>query len=256
MTSPATRTMGLIGYGAFGRFMAKHCAPHFRLRIHDRRPPDAADDTVRRVDLADAAACDIVVLAVTLDGFEDAARAAAAHVRPGALVVDVASVKSKPAKIMREAFGPEVDLLGLHPMFGPQSGAEGIAGMRCAVCPVRIGTERLARAKAFLRTAWSLDPIDVDADEHDREMARVQALTHFISRGLREMRLGSSPLATRAYEALEGFARILLSDSWALFLTIERDNPHAEPVRRQFMDALAALERRIAGEDGSDGRGT
>lgn len=251
------RTVGLLGFGAFGRFMARHLAPHFDLLAHDRalppnEPGGAGGDggEVPLVELAEAARADIVVLAVTLDGLADVARTAARHVRPGALVLDVASVKLRPAEIMREFFPPDsgVDLLGLHPMFGPQSGAAGIRGLPCAVCPMRVGGERLRRTRDFLAGVLGLRLIDTDPDGHDREMARVQALTHFISRGLRGLGLGPSELSTRAYEKLEEFANILLSDSWELFLTIERGNPYAAPVRRKFLAELAELERRL--EDG------
>lgn len=256
---PLKPTLGLLGFGAFARFMARHLAPRFALRAHDRVFPDqkaldndpdarqtARDADVDITSLEDAARADVVVLAVTMDGFADVAGRAAVHVRPDALVVDVASVKLAPARIMRASFPGSVDLLGLHPMFGPQSGAGGIAGMPCAVCPLRVGHERLARARAYLENDLGLRLIDTDPDTHDREMARVQALTHFISRGLREAALGPSPFATRAYEQLEKFANTLLSDSWELFLTIERDNPYAERIRRDFLSSLDALEARIA----------
>ncbi|MCC8190332.1 MAG: prephenate dehydrogenase/arogenate dehydrogenase family protein, partial [Planctomycetes bacterium] len=77
------------------------------------------------------------------------------------------------------------------------------------------------------------------------EMAKVQAMTHFMSRALRELGLEPSPMATRAYEKLQEFASIVLSDSWDLFLTIEKGNPHADVIRRRLIDELDKLEQRL-----------
>ena len=53
----------------------------------------------------------------------------APFIKPGALVVDVASVKVKPTGWMEQHVPAHADIVGLHPLFGPQSGKNGIAGL-------------------------------------------------------------------------------------------------------------------------------
>ncbi len=73
-------------------------------------------------------------------------------------------------------------------------------------------------------------------------MARVQAMTHFMSRALKKIGLEPSLMATKAYEKLQEFSAIVLSDTWDLFLTIQNGNPFAEEMRQSFMRELHELE--------------
>ncbi len=252
---PRRKTIGIIGLGAFGIFMAKHLSPYYRVVGYDPRatapdnaPAAPADINLDLVSADEAAAQDIVVFAVPLASLEDAARRAAPHIRPGALVVDVTSVKLRPLEILTDVIPAHADLLGTHPLFGPQSGKNGITGLRLALAPVRIAPERYYSICDFLSDKLGLLTLKVDPDAHDREMAKVQAMTHFMSRALRAIGLGPSPMATKAYEKLQEFASIVLSDSWDLFLTIENGNPHAAAVRQRLVEELVGLEAQLEGD--------
>ncbi len=249
--SDGKKSLGIIGLGAFGRFMVKHLSPYYRLVGYDNAMPSAdllARDGAEAFEagsLAAAASCDIVVFAVPLESLEDAAVLAAPHIRPGALVMDVTSVKVRPLEILGRVIPEHAELLGCHPLFGPQSGKNGIASLRVALCPVRIGRERYYKVCDFLTDSLRLLVLKTDPDTHDLEMAKVQAMTHFMSRALREIGLEPSPMATRAYEKLQEFASIVLSDSWDLFLTIENGNPHAEGLRKRLVGELQKLEDKL-----------
>ncbi len=251
--SEQKRRIGIIGLGAFGCFMAKHLAPYYQVSGYDPRGLSA--DAIAReglgslalVPLPEAAGQDIVVFAVPLEALPGAAREAAGAIRPGALVCDVTSVKVKPLEILREVIPAHADLLGTHPLFGPQSGKNGIASLRVALTPVRIAPDRYYRVCDFLTDKLRLIVLKTDPDAHDREMARVQAMTHFMSRALREIGLEPSPMATKAYEKLQEFASIVLSDSWDLFLTIENGNPYAEEIRCRLVGEMEKLERELTG---------
>lgn len=250
------KTLGIIGLGAFGRFMIKHLAPYYRLVGCDRDgagPERLAPEDAEKIcltSLGEVAASDIVVFAVPLDNLEAVATEAARHIRPGTLVVDVTSVKLRPLEILSRLIPEHADLLGTHPLFGPQSGKNGIASLRIALCPVRIPQRRYYEVCDFLTDKLRLLTLKTDPDAHDREMARVQAMTHFMSRALREIGLEPSPMATKAYEKLQEFASIVLSDSWDLFLTIEKGNPHAEGIRRRLIGELQKLEDKLE-DDGT-----
>ena len=253
--SEHSTSLGIIGLGAFGRFMARHALPYCRVLGYDVNPPspellerDGAAG-ISQVPLAEAAAADIVVFAVPLESLEKVLCEAAGGIRPGALVVDVTSVKTKPVELLARLVPEHASLLGTHPLFGPQSGKNGISGLRIALFPVRIAPELYYRVCDFLTEKMRLLVLKSDPDAHDREMAKVQAMTHFMSRALREIGLEPSPMATRAYEKLQEFASIVLSDSWDLFLTIEKGNPHAIEIRRRLMEELEKLEQQLEAAD-------
>jgi prephenate dehydrogenase len=88
--------VGIIGFGAFGRLMAQHLRPHFRLCAYDPALPSGAFTEMTDViltSLAVTAGCSIVVLATPVSRLEETVSAISSLLRPGALVLDVGSVK-------------------------------------------------------------------------------------------------------------------------------------------------------------------
>ncbi len=83
--------------------------------------------------MSDAAACDVVVVAAPEVAMRGVFNSMAPHVKPGALVVDVGSVKLLPARWMIEILTLHADLVAAHPLFGPQSAGNGLSGLRLVV---------------------------------------------------------------------------------------------------------------------------
>ena len=237
--------VGIIGFGQFGQFMAQHLAPFFDVTVCDAADlsREAEKIGVRWSDFETVANCKIVVFAVPLPSFETVLRRAAEFLQPGAMCFDVCSVKIEPLRLMREILPETVEIIGTHPLFGPQSGREGIKGLRVAICPLR--TNKAAEIKRFLAEDLKLKVLEKTPEEHDREMAHVQALTHFVARALDELHVAESDLATVSYEELMRAARLVSEDSWELFRTIQNGNPFAEDKRRAFIGKLIELETRV-----------
>ncbi len=233
-------SLGIIGFGAFGRLMATHLQPFFTLYAYD--PVDASEPAtgVTRASLAETAACPVVVLAMPVSRIAEVARAIGPHLRPGALVLDVGSVKVVPARVMRDILPDHVRIVATHPLFGPQSAREGIAGLKIAVCPVRGREAR--RVAAFLRKALRLEVIVTTPEAHDREAALVQGLTHLIAKVLVRMEPLPARMTTRSFDLLVQATGMVRDDAPEVFEAIERANPYAEAVRRRFFELAAALD--------------
>ncbi len=240
--------IGIIGFGQFGQFTARHLARFFDVTVCDSadRRLEAEEIGVKCADFSISAGKQTVIFAVPLPAFAGVLKRAAPILKPNALCLDVCSVKMKPVELMKEILPPSVEIIGTHPLFGPQSGREGISGMRVAFCPVR--TTRANQIENFLRENLQLKVLRRTPEEHDREMAHVQALTHFVARALDELHVEESSLATVSYEELMRAARLVSEDSWELFQTIQQDNPFAADKRKTFVEKLVELENRMNGE--------
>lgn len=236
MSIPRTPTIGLFGLGAFGRLILRHLGPHFPLTVHDPVHHDSAPPER-------AAACDIVILAVPVAAMAETCAAIAPHLRPGAVVVDVGSVKIEPVRVMRQTLPTHVQIVGTHPLFGPQSARDGIGGRNIAVCPVR-GRAHL-RIAAFLRRVLGLRVILTTPDAHDREAAVAQGLTHLIARVLVEMEPLPGRMTTASYDRLMEAIDMVRGDPPGVLAAIETANPHARPVRDRFFATAAAVARRF-----------
>jgi len=238
--------LGLIGYGAFGRLTARHLSAWFTVLASD---PNAGtgDDHAVLTDLATAAACPVVVLAVPVEAMAAVLSEIAPLLAPDALVIDVGSVKVLPARLMDARLPAGVRVVGTHPLFGPQSGRDGIAGLRIAVCGVR-DDRASRRVAAFCRRALALKVFQVTPEEHDREAATVQGLTHLIARVLLSMEPLPTRMTTASFERIMQAVEMVRHDSPAVFRAIERDNPFAAEVRTRFLDLAEQARFQLDGE--------
>ncbi|WP_426954401.1 prephenate dehydrogenase/arogenate dehydrogenase family protein [Muricoccus radiodurans] len=241
--------VGIIGFGAFGQLMARHLAPHVPLLAYDPRLTSGGGGGGEAViaPLAEVAHCPIVVLAGPVSRFEEMTRAIGPHLRPGAIVLDVGSVKTIPVEIMRRNLPAHAEIVGTHPLFGPQSARDGIRGLKVAVCPVRgRGGRRIA---AFLRRALGLDVILTMPAAHDREVATAQGLTHLIAKVLVQMEPLPSRMTTRSFDLIMTAVGMVRHDAPEVFQAIEGANPFAREVRQRFFglasDLAAELDRPV-----------
>lgn len=228
--------LGLVGYGAFGRLAARHLSEWFRILAFDPAAGEG-DDNAELSDLASVAACPVVVLAVPVEALAETAAAISAHLQPGAVVIDVGSVKVLPGRVLAEGLPAHVEIVGTHPLFGPQSARGGIEGLRIAVCAVR-GARAARRVAAFCRHALKLKVFQVTTEDHDREAAVVQGLTHLIARVLLAMEPLPTRMTTVSFDRIMQAVEMVRHDSPAVFRAIERDNPYSAEVRDRFF-ALA-----------------
>ena len=249
----SVRTLGLFGLGAFGRLIVKHLSPYFDIHACDPAPEAKAFARRHNVTLSDletAARCDIVVLATPVRTLKAMGEAVAPFVKPHGLVVDVGSVKMKPAKWMQDLLPPSAYILCTHPLFGPQSARKGIHDLEIVVCPVRI--RRLAPILRFFRETLDLKVSVATPEQHDRALAAVQGLTHLIAKVMTGLEPLPTVHTTRSYDLMMQGIGLVQGDSDELFLSIERDNPFAGEVRKRFFAEIDSLRGRLESQENGD----
>ncbi|MBK8230314.1 MAG: prephenate dehydrogenase [Candidatus Eisenbacteria bacterium] len=235
---------GLIGYGRFGRLIASHLARVGRTVVYDPAltPGGQLEGGLFAATPAVACAARVVIYAVPIRALRAAIADSAPHLRPGTLVCDTASVKLGPAEWMRTELPPGVEILATHPLFGPDSAGDGLAGHRIVLCPVRVRHPRAIRR--FL-TALGLVVHETSADAHDREIAQTQALTHWLGRGLERLEAGPRTIDTLGYRKLLEILRYVVRDTPELFEDMHRFNPHAAAERTRLLGTLASLDAEL-----------
>ena len=246
------RSIGIVGLGSFGRFLVRQLGARFDLQVWDRRElsAEAAALGARWANLEACAGCDIVIPAVPVQDLDGLMAELAPLLARDSLVVDVASVKVKPLRILERRLPPHVQYVGTHPMFGPQSGRGGIRGLKVVLClPERpVDEERVEALRAFLESDLELQVLEMSAEEHDSEMAYIQGLTHWMAKALREIHVPDPALGTVAYRHMMKIEENLRDDSDDLFLTIARENPFAAAARRELRERLREIEEAIEGD--------
>ena len=235
-------SIGIIGFGQMGQFLARHLNERHDVVAADAldRAKEAAALGIQFAGAAEAAGQDVVIFAVPTSALRQAIAAAKPFLRADAIVLDICSVKVLPCRLMSEL--PN-EIVGTHPLFGPQSGAGGIAGLPVVVCPVRASAATLdAVRNLFL--GLGLDVIVATPEEHDQAMATSHALLHFIALPL--MRLGDQRIKISALDKARALADVFRHDSPQLFRDVQMLNSFAAPLRKQLIKQLQEIDEGLS----------
>lgn len=234
--------IGLIGFGRLGRLLTKYLAQDFHVHVYDTRLDAEAVRALGAIpcDLAEACAQPIVLPLVPMSAFEALLQQMAPLLQPAALVVDACSVKQLPVEWMLAHLPASVQILGTHPMFGPDSAAETVFGAKLVLTPVRIDPERYRQITLYL-TKHGIKLIETTPEDHDRQISRSLFLAHYLGRTLLEF--GAQPLEidTKGYRRLMKILLTVENDSIQLFEDMYRYNPYAAETRGDFLAAMAQV---------------
>lgn len=233
LTAMQKPRLAIIGYGQFGRFLAKHLRPHALITPFDKQ-----------TDPTKIKNAGVVIFAVPFADLPVAIQYFKPHISETAYIIDVTSIKVPVLDLLIKHF-PQHHILGTHPIFGPQSGKHGIQKLPLVLCNVSVPTKEYCLLKQWLKKQLVLTIIEMTAEQHDEEMALVQGLTHFIGRAVTEMQIPSLTTNTKSYQHLIELQSLIGNDSWDLFLTIQNGNPKAASVRKKFLETLQSLDGRL-----------
>ena len=236
--------IGVYGLGRFGGFWAKELAAHFPVVAWSRDASRPTPEGVRRVSEDEVLSADVIVLCVAISAFEEVLTHISGRIEPGRLVMDTCSVKMHPARAMERILKPDIHILATHPMFGPDSGRDGLDGLPLVFSPVRMPRESIDLWREQFM-AMGLNVVEMSPEEHDKEASYTQGITHFIGRVLGELSLKESPIATAGYCDLLDIVRQTCNDPWRLFIDLQKYNPYTAPMRRDLHQAITVMLERF-----------
>jgi len=239
-------TIGIIGFSRFGQLLAKILKPYAEVYVYNRRDKsqEAKELGVKFSTLEEVCQSDWIFVSVAIGATKAMIKTIAPLVRKGALVMDVCSVKVRPAEWLADYLPPEVEIMATHPMFGPDSAKDGTKGLQWVLCPLRISSARLKEVKDILNKL-EVKIIETTPAKHDRETAISLALVHFIGRGLEEFGIKDQAIKTMGFDRLLKVNETVTNDSWQLFLDMQHYNPYTKEIRKKLLLALKRVNKKI-----------
>ncbi len=243
-------TLWVFWFGQFMEFLTPYFIENFEVRIYDRKwkEYDIGQVWATPTSLVGAAQCDFILLGYPAGSIEELIKEITSYIRPWATVFDICSVKTPAIKAMQELLPADCNIITIHPIFWPQSGKNGIKGLKCMVSNIRSEKGVYQDMKNFLWETLGLQIFEMTPEEHDREMAYVQGISHFIGRALKHISIPDAPLATKSYEHMRELSELVWYDSEDLFLSIQKDNPFVAETREKLMREFNQLEKNILKE--------
>ncbi|MGZ6009428.1 MAG: prephenate/arogenate dehydrogenase family protein [Rhizomicrobium sp.] len=271
MTKPLFDRVAILGVGLIGSSIAhamrrRHLAGHIVGYAHRAETLKRARKVGFADTLTDNAAkavkgADLVILATPVGAFGALAKAISPHLKQGAIVTDVGSVKGAVIADVGPYIPNGVHFIPAHPIAGtersgPEAGfAELFEGRWCILTPPK-GTNK--RALKTLRTFWEKlgSKVDVmDAKHHDLVLAVTSHVPHLIAYNivgtaddLRSVTEGE--VIKYSAGGFRDFTRIAASDP-TMWRDVFLNNKDAVlEVLGRFSEDLSALQRQIRWGDG------
>ena len=229
--------IGVYGLGRFGYFWAELLSGKFDVSAYNRSIEKPCPENVKRCSRDELLNCDVIYLCVSISSFEKVLKSLSPDIKPGTLIVDTCSVKTYPTSVMENILQKDISYLATHPMFGPDSGKNGVEGLPMVFCSGRCPEEVQQEWISAFRD-FGLDVIEMSAEQHDREAAFTQGITHFVGRVLGELDLHSSEIGTVGYKSLLEIIEQTCHDPIQLFYDLQRYNPFNHDMRLALMKSI------------------
>lgn len=253
------QTLGLIGLGAIGGSVARQAklagiaavvgwspepaerAAAAQQGALDDAPPRAAD--VARV-------ADLLILAAPPAANLTQLDAVAPHIRAGAFVTDVGSVKR--AIVTRaERLGLNARFAGSHPLAGTHrhgfeaARADLFRGAVVYVTPCRGGTDAAREISHFWETVLEAHPVTLDAASHDAQLAATSHVPQVVASLLGDFLDRHMPPGASLGAGATDTTRLAASEPalWSEILLMNRDE--VLPALRALEESLGTVERAL-----------
>jgi len=149
-----------------------------------------------------------------------------------------------PCKWMKEILPSSIQVIGAHPLFGPQSGKNGIKGLKIVICPVRAKEQAIAEISKLFKNI-GLEIILTTPLKHDKAMASSHALLHLIALPLARIGLKDQKIKISALDTALELVDIFKEDSLQLFQDIQVFNPESRKIRKKFLNEILTLDKEL-----------
>ena len=197
-----------------------------------------------------AASCDIVVVSVPIRETVPVIDRIAPLLTKDQLLCDLTSLKAGPVRAMLKS---KAEVIGLHPMFGPT--VPSLKKQTVIACPARAEVATIEGLLGIFRAEGAVCTVTT-AEEHDRMMAVVQGLTHFVTLCMADTvrRMGIDVEATKAFTspvyAIElSLVGRLLSQDADLYGSILQENPFVPEVLAACRGSVSDLRQVVRSKD-------
>jgi prephenate dehydrogenase len=197
-----------------------------------------------------AGACDLVMVSVPIRDTVRVIQEIAPLLSEDQIVCDLTSLKVRPVEAMLES---RAQVIGLHPMFGPT--VSSLRHQTIVVCPARTDDTTLQGLLNVLKSEGAECTITTP-DAHDRMMAIVQGLTHFVTLCMADSvrQLGIDIETTRVftspvYKIELALVGRLLSQDPSLYADILQMNPFVPDVLSVCTSSAENLRRIVGSND-------
>lgn len=193
---------------------------------------------------------DLIIFAVPIEYMTETIKDVAPYAPDNSLLMEITSVKTKPAEALLKYSPENCEVLPCHPMFGPR--LPSIEGQIVILTPVNNRSEKtLKKVKSFLEQKDAKVVLSTP-EEHDKIMSVVQGLTHFsyisIASTIKKLEISvkkSREFASPVYNLMLDMISRIVTQNPYLYYSIQSSNDETTKARNTLIKESIYLSQLI-----------
>ena len=235
-------SIGIIGFGRFGKVLANILQKGFSIKAYDLNPTGAFPG-VEFINLESVLKEKVIFIAVPIRHFELVVKEISPLLPAGTTIIDVCSVKKHPAEIMDTNLPENVGIIATHPMFGPDSFISNNR-LKMMMNNTRDTHDQFNFWQQFF-TDQGIQVMEMSPDQHDRMAAQTQGVNHFLGRMLKEYGIRKTTIDTQGFHDLLDLVDQTCNDTWELYTDLQLYNPYTDDMIDKLKLATESLDNRL-----------
>ena len=237
-------TVGIIGYGRFGKVLANILQKGFLINVYDIKDGDSSN-SVNYVTLDEVLQEQVIFIAVPIHQFEKLIKKISKPIKKNITIIDVCSVKMHTAKVMLKYLPKEIGIISSHPMFGPDSY---LINQKLKMMMHK--TRDCHNQYPFWEKYFidqNIKILNMSPEEHDKLAAKTQGVTHFLGRSLKKFGISKTNLDTQGYRDLLNLVEQTCNDSSQLYSDLQSYNPYTKETIQRLKRSFEKTENNPEG---------
>ncbi|MCH9770540.1 MAG: prephenate dehydrogenase/arogenate dehydrogenase family protein [Gammaproteobacteria bacterium] len=235
-------SIGILGLGRFGRSLAELMHDDFDIYGYDP-DPSIQLDFINQTSLDKVLKQKTLIIAVPIRKFSEVIESISVKLK-STTVIDVCSVKLYPVEIMEDYLSEDIGIIASHPLFGPDS-IDSNKHLKIMLNKVRDPYNVYDFWKQYFQRK-SVEILEMTPDEHDKQAAFSQGITHFLGRSLQAANTNAQPLiSTLGFEKLLDVKQQTCYDSIELFEDMQKFNPYTEVAINQLLTGIEEISTKF-----------
>lgn len=232
------KSVGIIGFGRFGETLAKILMDDFHIKIFDIIKPKTFLP-IEFLPLDELYKEKIIFICVPIRNFKNTIVNIATSVSANTTIIDVCSVKMYPVDVMMKFLPKKINIIATHPLFGPDSFNKQ-PNLKIMMHNVRgINNNFVYWKNYFIQKKFQV--IEMTPEEHDRQAALSQGVTHLIGRILQDANIQSTQIDTVGFQQLLTIINQTCQDSWDLFYDLQKYNPYSTSMIHRLQESCSRI---------------
>jgi|TARA_B110000914_G_scaffold107763_1_gene94475 prephenate dehydrogenase len=232
-------TVGIIGYGRFGKVLATILQKGFSINIYDVKPSNSLDN-ISFVTLDEVLNERVIFIAVPIHNFENLLKKISKAIKINRTIIDVCSVKIHTAKVMLKYLPSGVGILSSHPMFGPDSILTN-EKLKMMMHRTRDCHNQYSFWEKYFKDQ-NIEILNMSPEKHDKLAARTQGITHFLGRSLKKFGISKTNIDTQGFRVLLNLVDQTCNDSWELYSDLQSYNPYTKDMIHRLKKSFEEVE--------------